>query len=381
MTAAPALAQMEPVEIRPRCFDCHLNPTPPEGTQSGPYVDFQSFKRSVHGVGRCESCHRSVVDLPHAEHLPSVDCRDCHRADNAVGAPQLKSYREYEESVHGRLVSQNDPRAPRCQNCHGDHDILKPSDPASHVNKFRIAETCGHCHGEIAEAYAGGSHGRQLALGNLEAPVCTDCHGEHSIFRHDDPSSSVSREHVVETCAQCHEDISRMKALGRPSLTVETYRDSYHGIATKFGSSETATCVDCHGHHGITGQMDPRSPVHPANLAATCGQVGCHEGAGAGFAKGRVHVSFHGGEEHGEYTEGRDRSFAKVFRVTELGFIALTTSVIFCMILYMALDLFDRWVRHRRKWFRYLAVTTIPLIATFWAVWKVTLVFVEKLKT
>ncbi len=376
--AAPALAQME---IKPRCYDCHLNADPPEGTQTGPYVDFPAYRNSVHGENRCESCHRTVVDLPHGKDLPPVDCRDCHRLDNTAGAPRLKSYREYEESVHGRLVAEGDPRAPRCQNCHGGHDVLRPSAGASHVNKLHIAETCGQCHAEIATLYASGSHGRDLAMGNLMVPVCTDCHGEHSIMRPKEKGSSVSRDHVVSTCSECHEDLSRMRAFGRGTITVETYRDSYHGVAVKFGSQQTATCIDCHGHHGITGPDDPDSPIHPSNLAATCGRQGCHEGAGRGFARGRVHISFHGGPEHGEYLEGRDRTFAKIFRLVELAFIALTTTVIFGMILYMALDLFDRWVRHGGKWLRFAAVTTIPLLATFWAVWRVTLVFIEKLRS
>ena len=376
-----AHAQPAPVEIRSRCFDCHLNPNPPEGTKAGPRIDPAVFSASVHGEQRCESCHRTIIEIPHEKDLPPVDCRTCHRADNTVGAPQLRSYREYEESVHGRLVAEGDPRAPRCQNCHGDHDVLRPTVEASHVNKLHIAETCGQCHEEVAAVYAGSSHGRALAEGNLVAPVCTDCHGEHFIQRPGSDESLVSRDQVVNTCASCHEDITKMRMFGKQAITVEAYRESYHGVAHKFGSEATATCVECHRHHDIRGQEDPGASIHSANVPETCGQTGCHVGAGPGFARGRVHVDFHGHAEAGEHfeLEGRDRSFAKVFRVVELAFIGLTTTVIFCMILYMALDLFDKWVRKRRLWLRYLAVVTIPLIVTFWLVSIAVRVFVEKL--
>ncbi len=371
-------ARERAVEIRSRCYDCHLNPSPPQGTDRGPLIDESVFKASVHGSQRCENCHRSVISLPHEKDLPPVSCTDCHRVDNTVGAPKLRSYREYEQSVHGRLVAEGDPRAPRCQNCHGDHDILKPAESASHVNKLHIASTCGQCHFEVEKAYEASIHGKTLIEGNLAAPVCTDCHGEHDILRPGEEGSSVSRDQVVNTCAVCHEDIVKMKMFGLTTATVESYRESYHGVAYKFGSDATATCIECHGHHKILAPENPASPVNEANIPKTCGQKNCHKGAGPGFAKGKVHVSFEKTPE--KYArEGRDRTFAKVFHIVELAFISLTTSVIFGMILYMALDLYDKWVRRKRRWILFLSVTTAPLALTFWIVWKVVLSFIGKL--
>ena len=40
--------------------------------------------------------------------------------------------------------------------------------------------------------------------------------------------------------------------------------------------------------HDILPSSDPRSHIHPDNLATTCGQ--CHLGAGTRFAIGPVHV-------------------------------------------------------------------------------------------
>ena len=42
--------------------------------------------------------------------------------------------------------------------------------------------------------------------GEVDAPTCTSCHGEHGILRTDDDRSRVSPSHVAEaTCAPCHE--------------------------------------------------------------------------------------------------------------------------------------------------------------------------------
>ncbi len=378
LSGFPVFAQVDPIEVRSRCHDCHLNDNPPQGTETGPLLDEVLFERSVHGAVRCEGCHRSVVGIPHDKNLPAVNCTDCHRIDNSAGAPNLRSYREFEESVHGRLIAEGDPRAPRCQNCHGAHDILKPVETSSHVNKLQIASTCGQCHEEIAIEFGKSIHGRSSTEGNLASPVCTDCHGEHFILRPGERGSSVSRDQVVNTCAACHEDIARMELFDIPTLTVDSYRHSYHGVAYKFGSDATATCIECHGHHLILEQEHPDSPVHQDNIPATCGQSDCHQGAGEGFAQGKVHVDFANGIEHFD-DEGRDRTFAKVFHVTELAFISLTTSVIFGMILFMALDLYDKWVRRKRKWLRYIVVALPPLVLTFWVVWKVAVSFAGKL--
>lgn len=378
IVAAAAFAQQDGIEIRSRCFECHMNPHPPEGARTGPRVDLDGFRASVHGKERCESCHRTVISIPHDKNLPPVECRSCHRVDNQAGAPQLKSYREFENSVHGRLGAAGDPRAPRCQNCHGDHDVLPPAETASHVNKLHIAETCGACHEEIERVYEASAHGRAVVEGDLNAAVCTDCHGEHTIMRHGDAGASVSRSEVVNTCSACHADIERMGMFADRVMNVEQYKSSYHGVAYKLGSEATATCVECHRHHDIRARDDERSSIHPVNLPKTCGPAGCHEGAGPGFARGRVHVDFHRRTEEFEH-EGRDRTFARVFHFVELAFIGLTTTVIFFMIIYMAFDLFDKWVRHDGRWVRFVSVTTVPMIITFWLTWKAVNVFLSKL--
>ena len=70
---------------------------------------------------------------------------------------------------------------------------------------------------------------------------------------------------------------------------VKSYRDSYHGLASQFGSKVVANCASCHGVHNIFPSTDARSMIHPVNLARTCGQ--CHVGAGENFAKGKIHLT------------------------------------------------------------------------------------------
>jgi cytochrome b subunit of formate dehydrogenase len=119
-------------------------------------------------------------------------------------------------------------------------------------------------------------HGTALARGNTDAPTCTNCHGEHTIFQHNDPRSPVAAGNVSAQCASCHGSVRLADKYGMASSRPETFSDSYHGLAIKGGSVNAANCASCHGAH------------NKANLAATCGK--CHPGANQRFATGAVHV-------------------------------------------------------------------------------------------
>ncbi len=48
----------------------------------------------------------------------------------------------------------------------------------------------------VEQTFMQSIHGQAIARGNGLAPVCTDCHGIHSIKAHIDPNSSVSEQNV-----------------------------------------------------------------------------------------------------------------------------------------------------------------------------------------
>jgi cytochrome b subunit of formate dehydrogenase len=132
-------------------------------------------------------------------------------------------------------------------------------------------------------------HGQAITRGNSQAPVCTDCHGIHSIKSHLDPNSSVAARNLARTtCARCHEGVRLSQELGVESSRSSTYLASYHGLASKLGSKIVANCASCHGVHNILPSSDPRSTINQANLVRTCGQ--CHPGVTEKFVLGKVHV-------------------------------------------------------------------------------------------
>ena len=148
------------------CVDCHtsIKSLPhdanlPKPTCTTCHADEQKmYDNGVHGkalaagntkVATCESCHGNVHEI-----LPASDpksrtarvniaktCGQCH-SQPVPGMADMPAV-SYQESVHGRLVAAGNTRAAVCSDCHGNHDIRRPSDPTSPVFRANIPKTCG----------------------------------------------------------------------------------------------------------------------------------------------------------------------------------------------------------------------------------------------
>lgn len=199
---------------------------------------------SVHAALTCEACHASLVsaEFPHAVPVEPVSCGGCHEAVQKV----------YAGSLHGKAVARGDALAPRCQNCHGTHDIHRKTDPASSVAPIRIPFVCGSCHREgapvqqqrtihqshILENYTESIHGEGLLKKGLAvAASCASCHTAHNILPHDDPASSIARQNVSATCMKCH---SMIEEVHRKVIAGKLWESAPHAIPV---------CVDCHQPH------------------------------------------------------------------------------------------------------------------------------------
>jgi cytochrome b subunit of formate dehydrogenase len=266
----------------------------------------------------------SPVAAPHL----AATCGLCHAEPKLSGPGTVKRVQPlaaYSASVHAGTESRGP--AASCSGCHGSHDILASADPRSRVHRERIPETCGACHAEIARVFASSVHGRAAASGIRQAPVCTDCHGEHRILGPGDQGSPVYATNLPRmTCGRCHGDLRVTEEFGLEAGAVATFEDSFHGLAGLAGNVTVANCASCHGVHDILPSSDPRSHVHPTNLAATCGT--CHPGAGARFAIGTVHVM-----------PGDPRRAHPAVYWIRLAYLWLIAVVIGAMALHNALDL------------------------------------------
>jgi len=223
-------------------------------------------------------------------------CGHCHSRPEAPAVAMADPIGTYARTVHGRaLLERGNLGAATCTDCHTAHAIDRAGNPASSLHRSQIAATCGHCHSDVAADYTASVHGRAIQRGTVEAATCTDCHGEHTILAPDDPASTVFATKIsAETCARCHGAERLTTKFGISRRPVATYRESYHGLAAELGGTTVANCASCHGVHDILPPSDPRSAVNPANLPMTCGK--CHPGVSEAALTG---LTIHGGEAGG----------------------------------------------------------------------------------
>jgi cytochrome b subunit of formate dehydrogenase len=281
-------------KVRESCAECHADVK-------------EKFNESAHGkaltgniIGapNCLTCHRHAVSnlagirdsLKYKIEQEKV-CLSCHLDNPDVKAktsPSAGFIAAYEKSVHGASLQKGNAKAANCVDCHGSHEMKKGSEPTALINRMHLPETCAKCHSSIAKEYEESIHGVAVKKGVKDAPVCTDCHGEHNILRPSDPTSRVSAANIsAQVCSPCHSSIKLSQKYGLASDRFKTFSDSYHGLATEAGSVQVANCASCHGVHNIKPSSDPTSMINKVNLVTTCGK--CHPGANERFTIGSVH--------------------------------------------------------------------------------------------
>jgi len=277
------------------CIKCHK--TEVESFISSSH--FRALNNNIKGAPNCISCHKSGItysqrrDTLQVKIAQEKQCLSCHLDDQDVRnrmASAKAFIKSYENSVHGKALLSGNKNAAGCVDCHGSHGVEKGTNQTSSVFKKNVPKTCGKCHAKEEKEFSESIHGVSVANNNMDSPVCTDCHGEHNILKHDDPKSPVAFQNVSkQVCSPCHSSVRLSEKYGISADRFKTFNDSYHGLALRGGSLEVANCASCHGVHKIKPSSDPTSLVHKDNLAVTCGK--CHPGANENFAKGAVHVT------------------------------------------------------------------------------------------
>ncbi len=347
------------------------------------------YLQGVHAIARkdgdgqaptCLSCHGNAHLVLAASdpkspvyhtNIPAT-CAQCHAQKfvmQRVGQSTQQVY-SYEESVHGRAVANGSTKAAVCTDCHGVHEIRRARDEKSSIFKFNVPLTCAKCHNTVEQEFMQSIHGQAIQRGNSQAPVCTDCHGIHSIKSHIDPNSSVAAQNLAKTtCARCHEGVRLSQEFGVEGSRSSTYLASYHGLATRLGSKVAANCASCHGVHNILPSSDPRSTINPANLVHTCGQ--CHPGVTEKFVMGKVHVDAPLSADIGSIAVRWIRRFYLSMILVVIGGMVLHNLIIWVRKAVMLRDLHPRTVTRMTKSQRWqhlvLLVSFITLVITGFA--------------
>jgi hypothetical protein len=275
LAAAPAAAQPASAD---KCAACHLAVGDPRLEK--PAKDYVEDIHRAKGFG-CVACHggdekddgpdamspaKGFIGKPTRKQIVQV-CGRCHanadfmkRYNPSVRVDQVA---EYSTSVHGRRLREvDDPKVATCASCHPAHSIRPPSDPKSSVHPLHVVETCGRCHGDAKymegrqiptdqpAKYRESVHWKAMtAKGDLSAPTCNDCHGNHG-------AAPPGVRWVGNVCGQCH------------TVMADLFGKSVHAKA--FAEMGTPGCATCHDNHAIHEPGDKMLGLGADAVCATC---------------------------------------------------------------------------------------------------------------
>ena len=271
------------------CHDCHGgNPDPKLAEDPAAAMD-PSFKANPY-IGKpartaiptfCGKCHSSAAFMKRYNPAARVDIVD-----------------EYHTSKHGQQLAKGDENVATCIDCHSVHGILRKNNPKSTIYPTHVAETCSRCHSDAKRMAAyKDDFGRPLpvdqyarwkrsvhanamfAKGDLTAPTCNDCHGNHG-------AAPPGLESVSFVCGNCH---AREAELFRKSPKHEGWLRHNEFLATGSTCGDCHTdgrskvtfvkrfneCVVCHENHGV---MRPTVALLDHLPETPC--AFCHEGSG-----------------------------------------------------------------------------------------------------
>jgi predicted CXXCH cytochrome family protein len=255
------------------CRSCHL--TLEDARLSEPASLYEQDIHAEAGFG-CLACHGNqsgrldpaagFLSAPTRREIPEL-CGSCHsdaafmrQFDPGLRVDQVA---EYWTSVHGqRLRETNDAGVATCTDCHPAHEILPASDLESTVHPLNVMETCGSCHSDPrlmalrgfettqVDEYSASVHGAMLLEeGDVSAPVCNDCHGNHGAA----PPGVAS---VRNVCGQCH------------SVMADYFAESGH--VSVFEEEDLPGCALCHDHHAIESVSDAQLMDRSADVCFAC---------------------------------------------------------------------------------------------------------------
>ena len=266
------------------CASCHADSVRMRALGSSlPTDQLAALQGSVHGglattgkgrIVQCTTCHGAHGILPRDNPASPVNplnivatCSSCHSNaafirtyDPKLPVDQRDKYRT---SVHGIRNAAGDPRAAECASCHGSHGILSAKNPKSRVYPLNLPRVCASCHSDSVrmkgyriptdqfDKYARSVHGvALLEKGDLGAPACNGCHGNHG-------ATPPGVESISRVCGTCH------------ALNADLFSASPHKQA--FDAQHLPECETCHGNHEIAA---PTTGLLGTESGSVC--IRCH---------------------------------------------------------------------------------------------------------
>ena len=202
------------------CATCHGNEATmrqgklPTGNVAGQFHD-SIHGKALSGAARgsaptCTNCHGAHSIRPKSDPQSSV-----HRAKipDTCGTCHAKERQAFGRGQHGKLRQDGNLAAPGCSDCHSAHGIQAHDMPRFQTE---VIKECGNCHADYLATYRDTFHGQVTALGYARMATCASCHGSHEILPASNPASTVSPQNRLATCQKCHAGANANFALYDP---------------------------------------------------------------------------------------------------------------------------------------------------------------------
>jgi predicted CXXCH cytochrome family protein len=141
--------------------------------------------------------------------------------DDAGNKLPTDQFEKYSRSVHGRaLLEKGDLGAPACNDCHGNH----ASQP---IETLSVAQSCRTCHTGNGVLYDASAHKKVFEKHGW--PECGACHGKHDI---QETSDAMLGSGEGSVCAECHATYSK----NNPACaqTANYFHDQLVGLSTHY---------------------------------------------------------------------------------------------------------------------------------------------------
>ncbi|MGD0281768.1 MAG: cytochrome c3 family protein [Dissulfurispiraceae bacterium] len=267
-----------------KCHDRHLKMVFKDNEALLLTVDRSLLQSSVHHELSCSDCHFGFSSKEHPKRMFGSRRAFTISSSETCRRCHFDKYSKTLESIHFAILNQGNLNAPVCTDCHGSHSIQK-----GRIEKLLLVKRCEKCHKPIFDIYAASVHGKALIdENNQDVPICIDCHRAHDISN---PLTLEYRERIPEMCGNCHANKAIMGKYGISTDVLKTYLSDFHGVTLNFYKLQKdklmkpgrpmATCVDCHGIHNISWVAAGDNAVIKARVVKQC--LKCHEAADKNF--------------------------------------------------------------------------------------------------
>ena len=240
------------------CLTCHANKGMYKNLENKEvlslYINKDEFADSVHNIINCNGCHTGYL-AAHIQKKKQIKskreysvaasrvCSTCHPEDQLKKIP-----------IHSKLMTKA-----LCVDCHGSHSIKSMAEWKKGINEISYCLTC-HRHdlskslssGEALSLSINESGFRSSIHGKL---LCSSCHTEFSKTKHPVRMFKNKREYtalLTKSCSMCHPDEQLRKS-------------PIHGTLMA-----TATCIECHGSHAISGVKVQKGVLGESQYCLTC---------------------------------------------------------------------------------------------------------------